>query len=126
MMRFFALLALVSGLILADSAMAADETEKWCVTDRIAGEEIIAKITEQGFPVRELDATNTAIFLSHVNKSGFIPDMPMLPGVTMKILINPGVAIWGMVFKDDKWCARLQLGWEDYQSIVNAMRPKNI
>lgn len=125
MKAFFALLAMVSGLILADSAKA-DDTKQWCVTDRKAGEDIIAKIAEQGFPVRELDATHTAIFLSHVNSQGFISGMPSLPGVTMKVLVNPGLMIWGFIFKDDKWCARIQLGWEDYQTIVQAMRPKNI
>lgn len=125
MTRFVALLAIVSGLILADSANA-DDTEKWCVGNRAEVEKLIADVKSQNFPVRELDEANTAVFLSLVQQYGFIEQIPSLPGTSMVILINPGSQIWGIVVKGDKWCARLVLGWSDYQTIVHAMRPKNI
>ncbi len=122
--RFIALLAIVSGLLLVESK--ADDTAQWCARSRSEGLQLIQDITSKGFPTRELDETNTAIFLAVVKKHGFIEGVPNLPGTNMVILINPGKLVWGLIFKDDKWCARLQLSWEDYELVMQAMKPKNI
>lgn len=125
MTRFIALLAIVSGLILTHPAKA-DDTAQWCVRAKSDGLHLIQDITAKGFPTRELDETNTAIFLSVVKKHGFIDGVPNLPNTNMVLLINPGKLVWGLIFLDDKWCARLQLSWEDYELIMQVMKPKNI
>lgn len=124
MTRFFALLALASGLLIVDAR--ADDTAKWCVGDRADVDRLVETIKSQNFPTRELDETNTVIFLALVQQYGFIENIPSLPGTKMIVLINPGVQVWGIIVRDDKWCARLTLGWQDYQAIVQAMKPKNI
>lgn len=124
MTRFLALLALASGLLIFDAR--ADDTAKWCVGDRADVDRLVETVKAQNFPTRELDETNTVIFLALVQQYGFIENIPSLPGTKMIVLINPGVQVWGIIVRDDKWCARLTLGWQDYQAIVQAMKPKNI
>lgn len=125
MTRFIALLAIVSGIVLTWPAKA-DDTAKWCVANTDKPLELIESVKAQGFPTRELDATNTLIFLSIVRENEYIAGVPNLPGARMTLLINPGVLVWGLIFKDDKWCARIQLPWAEYQAVLKAMQPKNI
>jgi hypothetical protein len=124
MTRFIALLAIVSGLLLAESK--ADETEKWCVGNRAQVDKLVSDVQEQNFPVRHLDETNAMIFMSLVRQMGLIENVPHLPGTQMTILMNPGVQIWGIIVKGDKWCARIVLGWSEYMAIVHAMKPKGV
>lgn len=125
MTRFIALLAIVSGIILTWPAKA-DDTKEWCVASTDHPYKFIENVRAEGFPVHELDATNTMIFLNIVKENGYVAGVPNLPGARMVILENPGTMIWGFIFKDDKWCARIQLPWPDYQSVMQAMRPKKI
>jgi hypothetical protein len=123
---FIALLALVSGLLIYGPGPKADETAKWCVGNLAEAHKLIEDVKSQGFPTRELDEANTAVFLSTVTQHGFIENIPSLPNAKMTILVNPGVMIWGIIYKGDNWCARVTLGWADYEAVMKAMRPKNI
>ncbi len=121
MTRFIALLAIVSGLILAESK--ADVSEEWCTQDKNGAIEQIAVFLSRSLPVESLNEYQTQAYLTAARN--FL-DIPPMLGVTIIVAQLPGTGARGYIFKGDKYCARLTLPWNEHEFSMKKARGASI
>lgn len=117
MKQFFAVLAMVSALMIADSK--ADNTAEHCTDPAKDFVEIIEKLSEQGFPVEALTEKQTQSYMKIAREIAPIPD---LLGTVIVIVENTNEAAIAFIFKDKMRCGYIKTTWQLHTLAMKAAK----
>lgn len=122
MTRFIALLAIVSGLLIADSK--ADDTDKFCIYPRSEALEVIERgVKEYGFKMIVLNGPKAQAYYNEIRPYA---DGPDLRGISIIILVNQDKAAIAFAMKGDSRCGHTMVTWPLHQRAIIAADRANI
>lgn len=116
MTRLLALLAIVSGLLLVESK--ADETDKFCIYPREQALEVIENaVKTHGFKMIILKGPKALAYYNEIREAA---SGPVLSGIELIIVYNPGKAAAVFAMKGEHRCGHTMVTWPLHMRAINA------
>lgn len=116
MKKFIASLAIVSALLIADSK--ADETDKFCIYPREQALEVIEDaVKTHGFKMMILKGPKALAYYNDIREAA---SGPVLSGIELIIVYNPGKAAAVFAMKGEHRCGHTMVTWPLHMRAINA------
>ena len=116
MKNFLASLAIVSALLIADSK--ADETDKFCIYPRAQALEVIEDaVKTHGFKMIVLSGPKAIAYYNDIREAA---SGPILSGIELIIVYNPGKAAAVFAMKGEFRCGHTMVTWPLHLRAINA------